>query len=77
MDLAHQRTVCRSRADAPHAFPGFLAGTSLTGGPDVFERTVRDPDKPAADPRLNGIDVADVPGATRWAARAATAIGAR
>jgi hypothetical protein len=43
----------------------FLARSSRTGGGDVSELTVRDLDQPAADPRPNGIDVADVPGARK------------
>jgi esterase/lipase superfamily enzyme len=63
MDLAQQTTVYMSRADVPLGFSSFLSGSSRIGRPDFSELTVEDIEQLAADPRLNGIDVADVPGA--------------
>lgn len=63
MDLAQQTTVYMSQLDAPLGISGWLSGSSRIGRPDFADLEDKDIEQLAADPRLHGIDVADVPGA--------------
>ena len=62
MDLARQVIVYASRRDAALGFSSLLAGASRLGRPNFEDLTIRDLERLAADPRLQAINVTDVPG---------------